>query len=391
MSSTKQSHLADGLYYDEQTGDSLHLLLENISSLNQAVELQAVLKESIEVIQNVMNVEASSLMLLDESTGELIISMPTGPVHREISGERIKKGEGIGGWVIENEQPYFSNDLENSDIFGGDISDDFTSKNLICVPLKDRGGQVFGVLQAINRLDDRGFEERDIPIFQALADHVAVAIERTRQLEKVQTQLKEKEMLLTEVHHRLKNNLSTITALIEMELSDVEDEKAKRILRKTASRIKSMTEVHDFLYNSSLGNQIDLKAYLKRLVEKIGNTLASPSQKVTVKVKADNIQIDTDRAMSCGLLLNELMVNCYKHAFKNDAQDGRIDISLSQSDNDLISLEVSDNGVGIGDDFSVDNSGSVGGWLIKVLLRRLDAALDITHSNGTTFIIRFQK
>jgi signal transduction protein with GAF and PtsI domain len=100
MSSTEQNRLEERLFYDEQSSDSLNLLLKNISSLNQAVEFQAVLQESIGVIQNVMNVEASSLMLLDEESGELIISMPTGPVQKKITGKRIKKGEGIGGWVI---------------------------------------------------------------------------------------------------------------------------------------------------------------------------------------------------------------------------------------------------------------------------------------------------
>lgn len=390
MSSTNQSHLADGLLYDKKTSDSLHLLLENISSLNQAVELQSVLKESIGLIERVMNVEASSLMLLDKSTGELIVSMPTGPVQKEISGERIKKGTGVGGWVIENEKPYYSNDLENSEIFAGDLSEDFKSRNIICVPLKDKKDQVFGVLQAVNRLDDRDFDDNDVSVFQALANHVAIAIERTRELEKVQNQLKEKEMMLTEVHHRLKNNLSTITALIEMELSNVEDENAALVLKKTASRIGSMTEVHDFLYNNSLGNEINLGSYIEGLAEKISKILSHSSQQVSIDVKAESIQIDTERAMSCGLLLNELMVNCYKHAFKNKSEDGRIVIELLQSDS-TITLKVSDNGIGVEKDFSIEDSSSIGGWLINVLLRRLEAAVDITQSNGTTFIVRFKK
>lgn len=391
MSSTKKDPLAKRLSYDEKMSNSLHLLLKNISSINRAVELQSVLKESIEVIQNVMNVEASSLMLLDESTGELIVSMPTGPVRKEIAGERLNEGEGIGGWVIKNKKPYYSNDLENSDIFAGDLSEDFTSENIICVPLVDKSGQVFGVLQAINRRDERDFDDQDVSVFKALADHVALAIERTRDLERAQNQLKEKEMLLTEVHHRLKNNLSTITALIEMEMSDVDDEVAKRVLKKTASRIKSMTEVHDFLYNNSLGNQINLKSYIERLADKISKTLSHASQQVEVEVEAESIGIDTERAMSCGLLLNELMVNCYKHAFQNGHRDGRITITLSKSANNYITLEVSDNGVGIDEDVTFGSSGSVGGWLIDVLLRRLDAAIDITRSKGTTFIIRFKE
>lgn len=390
MPSTNENHLANRLLYDDQTGNSLHLLLKNISSLNQAVELQAVLKESIEVIQNVMNVEASSLMLLDETSGELIVSMPTGPVQKKITGERIKKGEGIGGWVIENEKPYYSNDLQNNEIFGGDLVDDFTSQNIICVPLKDKVEKVFGVLQAINRLDDRNFDDRDVSVFQALADHVAIAIQRTQELENVQNKLKEKEMMLTEVHHRLKNNLSTITALIEMELSDLEDKTAKQVLQKTATRIKSMTEVHDFLYNSSLGNQIDLKQYLERLTDKISNTLAHPSQKVELKVEAESIQIDTERAMSCGLLLNELLVNCYKHAFTNQPEGGRITVQLAKSADNYLTLQVSDNGIGIGEEFSTEDASSIGGWLVNVLVRRLDASVDITRTNGTTFSVRFK-
>jgi two-component sensor histidine kinase len=276
-------------------------------------------------------------------------------------------------------------------LFAGDLVDDFTSKNILCVPLRDKQQKVFGVLQAINRLDDRGFDDRDVSVFEALADHVAIAIERTRELEDVKNQLNEKEMMLTEVHHRLKNNLSTITALIEMELSDVEDETARRVLRKTASRIEAMTGVHDFLYNRNLGNQIDLKSYLQRLTAKISETLAHSAQEITIEVEAETVQIDTERTMSCGLLLNELMVNCYKHAFKKKSNDCRITVQLEKSDNDYITLQVSDNGIGIGEEFSVEDADSIGGWLINVLIRRLEASVDIKRTDGTTFIIRFKK
>lgn len=391
MSTAEHKHLAGSLYYDEQTSSSLQVLLKNISSLNRAVELQSVLKESLDVIQNVMNVEASSLMLLDESTGELIVSMPTGPVRKEITGERLNKGVGIGGWVIENEEPFFSNDPASTDIFAGELSENFTTENIICVPLNDKRGQVFGVLQAINRLDDRDFGDQDVPIFQSLADHVAIAIERTRELEEVQSQLKEKEMMLTEVHHRLKNNLSTITALIEMELTEVEDEVAEHVLQKTCSRIESMTEIHDLLYNTNIGNQISLTSYLDRLAEKISNMLGHASQDIEVEVQAKPVQLDTERAMSCGLLLNELIVNSYKHAFKDKPAGGRILIELTESDNHYINLKVSDDGEGIGEDFELGSSTTVGSWLINVLLRRLDAAVDINRNDGTTFIIRFKK
>ncbi len=390
MSSLNRDKIAGKISYDEKTSSSLQILLKNISSVNKAVKLRTVLQESIEVVQNVMNTEASSLMLLDEDTGELIVSMPTGPVKKEVKGKRIKKGTGISGWVVQNEKPFYSNDVTKSDLFAGDISENFTSKNIICVPLRNSHKKVIGVLQAINRRDG-DFSDRDIPVFEALADHVALAIERTRELQEVQNKLEERDLLLTEVHHRLKNNLSTITALIELELPDIEDKTAKEALQKTMARIKSMTEVHDFLYNNKPGNEIKLKLYVERLSKKIANILSHASRNVKIKVKADDVSLDTDRAMSCGLLLNELMVNCYKHAFDDETEDPRIIIELNEIDNGTIEFKVSDNGTGIGEDFSITESGSIGGWLIDVLIRRLEADIDIQRGDGTTFLIRFDK
>lgn len=390
MSPFSGDKIGGKISYDKKTSSSLQILLKNISSVNKAVKLHTVLQESVQVVQNVMNTEASSLMLLDHETGELIVSMPTGPVKKEIKGKRIKKGTGIGGWVVKNEKPFYSNNVNKSDLFAGDISENFTSKNIICVPLRNSNKRMIGVLQAINRREG-DFTDRDIPVFEALADHVALAIERSRELQEVQNKLEERDLLLTEVHHRLKNNLSTITALIELELPDVEDEVAIEALQKTMARIKSMTEVHDYLYNNKPGNEIKLKLYVKQLSQKISNILTHDSRDINIKVKADDVSLDTDRAMSCGLLLNELLVNCYKHAFDEEIKDPRIIIELYETDNGIIEFKVSDNGTGVGEDFTITESGSVGGWLIDVLIRRLEADIDIQRGDGTTFLIRFDK
>ncbi|HKK47215.1 MAG TPA: histidine kinase dimerization/phosphoacceptor domain -containing protein [Balneolaceae bacterium] len=379
------------LAFNEIKSDSLQLLLKNISSLNRAVELQAVLNESLEVICNVMKTEASSLMLVDEENGELIVSMPTGPVQKEIKGMRLSEGEGIAGWVLEHGETYFSNDVKEDEKFGGDLSEDFTSRNIICSPLYNKSGAVFGVLQAINRFDNEVFSGQDVRIFETLADHVAISIERTRELEHLQQEIEEKELLLREVHHRIKNNLSTLTALIEMEFTEIDNEHAEHILRKTCSRIESMTEVHDLLHNSGLSYCINLGSYLKRLTGKIEDTLSDPAKKVTIDIDADPIEIDTERAMSCGLVMNELLVNAYKHAFNKMQEGGTIFIKLKQMDNGVVNLMVSDNGSGIGENFSLDDSGSIGSWLINVLLRRLKASVDINQKEGTTFSIKFEK
>ncbi|MDZ7683008.1 MAG: histidine kinase dimerization/phosphoacceptor domain -containing protein [Fodinibius sp.] len=381
--------MPDRLLYDGQTSNKFRLLLKNISSLNRAVDLDTLLKQTLKVVRKVMQAEASSLMLFNGSSAELIISMPTGLIRREVEKQPTSKS--VAGRVIEHAKPWFTNEVAKDELFITGISDDFTTENVIGVPITDDAGKVFGVLQAINRTGEQGFEEHDMPVFEALSDYTSQAIERVREVEKLQNKLHEKEIMLTEVHHRLKNNLSTITALIEMELSEVHDDVAVQLLKKTSSRINAMAGVHDLLYGTGLCKQINLKSYFERIVQKIAEILSRPSQDIEIELEAEDIQLETDLAMSCGLLLNELIVNCYKHAFNDSRQNGRITIALSRTASDYVSLRVSDNGAGIGKNFKLGESDTVGGWLIDVLLKRLDAVVDITNSDGTTFIIRFKE
>ena len=374
----------------DQSSESLHLLLESIEGLNKSMELKSLLSESMESARLVMDSEASSLMLLDEETGELYISLPTGPVKDEIQGKRIPKNKGVGGWVIEHQRPYLSNDLENSEIFFGEMAEEFQTRNIICVPLINSKNKAMGVLQAINKRGFKDFTPHDIPVFQALASHVSMAIERTRMEEKMKSRIKQKEVLLTEIHHRVKNNLATISGLIEMELDSVEDKHARHVLKNTYSRMQSMGEVHDMLCKKGLFDEVELGMYLNNLTDKISKTLSNPNTKVNITVEADTIHMAADRAMICGLVLNELLVNIYKHAFE-DLSEGNITVNLLSLKDNKVQLDVSDNGIGIPDEFSLEDATSIGTWVINVLLRKLNSTVEINSSEGTSFSIRFNK
>lgn len=374
----------------DQSSESLHLLLESIEGLNKSMELKSLLSESMESARLVMDSEASSLMLLDEETGELFISLPTGPVKDEIKGKRIPKNKGVGGWVIEHQRPYLSNDLENSEIFFGEMAEEFQTRNIICVPLINSKNKAMGVLQAINKRGMKDFTPHDIPVFQALASHVSMAIERTRMEEKMKSRIKQKEVLLTEIHHRVKNNLATISGLIEMELDSVEDKHARHVLKNTYSRMQSMGEVHDMLCKKGLFDEVELGMYLNNLTDKISKTLSNPNTKVNITVEADTIHMAADRAMICGLVLNELLVNIYKHAFE-DLSEGNITVNLLSLKDNKIQLDVRDNGIGIPEEFSLEDASSIGTWVINVLLRKLNSTVEINSGEGTSFSIRFNK
>lgn len=370
--------------------ESLSLILETIDILHRATELQELLSESMEAVCQVMRTEASSLMLLDEQQGVLKVSLPTGPVRDKIRGRTIPRNRGIGGWVVENRRPYLTNNPSATEEFWGELSDDFHTRNLLCVPLMD-GDRVLGVLQAVNRLNEGTFQEADIPVFSALSLHVSQAIQRHRQIELLKSDLREQKLLIRESHHRIKNNLASISALIELELPEVENDNARQALKNTLSRLQSMTEVHDLVSSTGEFHQVDLGMYLDKLSRKILQLLSDSLREIEVKIVTESIRVSSEKAMYCGMILSELLVNVYKHAFR-EVKKGEVEIQLLREEGGIIQFRVTDNGSGIPEDFNPDgisDRDSVGVWVIDVLRKKLNATLDIRNDNGTCVTFGF--
>ncbi len=156
----------------------LEQLLHLLTKINAELELNAILATIMESAKNIMQAEASSLMLVDSETHELIFAVPTGPASVDLSGKRIPKGKGIAGWVAENNEALVVNDVKKDPRFLGD-TDKFVTRNLACVPMRNAKGQVLGVLQAINRVEG-DFPQDELILFKALADQAAITIEKAR-------------------------------------------------------------------------------------------------------------------------------------------------------------------------------------------------------------------
>jgi sigma-B regulation protein RsbU (phosphoserine phosphatase) len=166
---------------EQINGDRLELLMKLTGQINSNLDLDSLLLDIIQAVQLVMVCEASSLMLYDEDEDCLVLSIPTGPATEEVSGKKIPKDKGIGGWVFTNGDPVIVNDVEEDERFLGDIDPDaFETKNIICVPLLNQEKEIIGVIEAINKKGKKGFSEDEMPIFQALANQAAIAIENAR-------------------------------------------------------------------------------------------------------------------------------------------------------------------------------------------------------------------
>ncbi len=390
MTSEHAMNLTEGEALRRLPDRYLDVLLSTIKGINRTLEFKSIINESMEAVRLLMNTEASSLMLIDRDSGKLYMSLPTGPAKEEIKGVSIPSDKGIASWVVQNKRPYVSNDVSSSEHFWKDLSKTFKTRSIICVPLINRENEVVGVLQALNRRKNGKFTPHDIPVFQALASQVTFAIERAQEIDQLQNQLREKDAMITEIHHRIKNNLQVLSSLVERESFEIEDDSIKKVLTDILMRVRSMAKLHEMLSRKEITDQIELGTYIEQLTDKIEQMMDTMQVNASIRLKIQPILLESERALLCGLILNELLLNIYKHAFTGIEEKGEIIIELAE-DSELIYLNVSDNGIGLPEDFDYEDKKSLGLWIVDMMLRKLKGELSIESEAGTRFSIKIPK
>ena len=215
--------------------------------------------------------------------------------------------------------------------------------------------------------------------------------ERRRAEEMIQASLREKEALLKEIHHRVKNNLQVTSSLLRLQAAAITDDGVREIFRETENRIRSMALVHEKLYQSTNLSAIDLADYLRSLSELLYRSSAITPEKVEIDVTGGDIYLEIDDAVPCGLIVNELLSNALKHAFP-DNRAGKIEIGLTERDDGSIFLTVQDDGVGLPAGFRMEAAGTLGLQLVQGLVQQIDGTIDVKrHSNGTEFDVAFHR
>jgi two-component sensor histidine kinase len=200
----------------------------------------------------------------------------------------------------------------------------------------------------------------------------------------LENSLSEKETLLKEIHHRVKNNLQIISGLLEKQATIAADDITKRLLREGQDRVFSMALVHQNLYQSENLNAIEIKSYLEMLTKHVSQTHSDRDKVIEVNMNVDDSKVNIDTAIPLGLILNELITNAYKYAFEG-RKTGIITIGFHQNQKDL-HFSVQDNGVGLPLDFDVRRTQSLGMNLVRGLVRQLDGKLDFrSNTEGVVF------
>lgn len=210
-----------------------------------------------------------------------------------------------------------------------------------------------------------------------------------RKKHEVETQksLEEKQTLLEEIHHRVKNNLAVVSSLLELQKNEAGDE-IKPILQDTQSRIHSIAMIHEKLYQTETLSNIDIKEYIDDFTDMVTNSFVSDQKDITVTQEVQSFSLDITKAVPIGLILNELLNNAYKHGFSN-VKEGELRITLSK-ENGTGTLRVADDGQSLPDDFSLDDQQSMGMTLIQTLTEQLEGEFEILPGDTwTTFQVKF--
>lgn len=214
--------------------------------------------------------------------------------------------------------------------------------------------------------------------------------ERREAIEQIELSLKEKEVLLKEIHHRVKNNLQIICSLLNLQAEVIEDPRVSEIFRESQSRIQSMALIHEKLYHSEDLASVNFCDYLNDLVTNLRYSYQVNLDSLLLTLKIEQIELDIDTAIPCGLIVNELVSNALKYAF-SPSDPGELRIELYAVGDREYTLIVSDTGVGFPPELDFRQTKSLGLQLVNSLVKQLEGSIELNRDKGTEFKIWFPK
>ncbi len=206
---------------------------------------------------------------------------------------------------------------------------------------------------------------------------------------KLKQSLEEKQVMLEEIHHRVKNNLAIISGMLQLQAFETENKQTRNALNDGQLRIQSIGIVHELLYQSESFVDISFKEYIVKLIDTIKNTLPFDHQHIDINIETGDVSLDINQAIPSAILINELVTNAYKHAFEGETQ-GTIEIILEEKGKDIY-IRVRDDGIGLPENFDINEYSSIGMNLVQTLTTQLDGSLQYHSDKGTEFCVVFEK
>jgi PAS domain S-box-containing protein len=258
-----------------------------------------------------------------------------------------------------------------------------TSQTAECTINLPTIGKITFVVTYVPLLDERG------EIYQILGSTHDITQRKIAEMQ-IQESLQEKEVLLQEIHHRVKNNLQVISSLLDLQSQHIEEQATLELFRQSCSRIKAMALVHETLYKFNDFAKINFTEYIENLTGYLFSIYGVDVETINLELYLDEVAFKIDTAIPCGLIINELVSNALKHAFLNQAK-GTIYITLHFDEDNSYTLIVRDNGIGLPPNWESKTVNSLGLKLVEILANQLEGTLQVNSRCGTEFSLKFRE
>ncbi len=373
--------------------------------------IEGILEEVASILKKYLDYDRGMLLLADKEKTVLSFKAGFGYTEEQLSylrraSFRLKPdSKGILAICFRERKPFLVNDINEikRDLSAHSVEfvRDMDVKSFLCCPIVAVDDAI-GVLAFDNVKTKRILLQSDIDLLMALSPEIGISIQNAmvtdtqeKQFkalqeveEKIRASLKEKEILLKEIHHRVKNNLQIVSSLLYLQATRTEHPGAVSALKESRARIKSMALIHEKLYQSPNLASVDMGEYTRNLVLDLQHFYRTEDNFVRFTVDIDNVPFGITEAIPCGLIINELVSNCLKHAFPK-GQEGEIRIALRRESANRMALSVSDNGIGFPEHVDFRTCSSLGLTLVNSLVQQLDGTIELDRTGGTTFTVTF--
>jgi len=399
-------------------------LINGISQvIHKSINVKDVLDNTAEAINNSIDVVDKVSIYLVEGREALIKAHSGAPNWYIEKVGRIPFGSGYTWNTITSGDLNYCNDTDSDNLVGpaGIL---LGIKSYVSIPI-EFDSNIIGVINVAS-FRKNIFKEEDISLLSLVASQVSMVMENIRQSEELQQtynileervkgrtlellksnallreeiekriraeieikkSLQEKEILLKEVQHRVKNNLQVISSMLDLQTDYVKDSGVLKLFVEAQKRVKSMALVHERMYQSEVLTDLDFTQYIENLGNYIFKIYGVNTKRISMKIDINEANIDFNRAILLGLIVNELISNSLKHAFPDDLE-GQVNVRLDSEDKYFI-LTTSDNGVGLPKKFRLRQTKSLGLQLVQALTNQLKGSIKIDRRKGTRFRIKF--
>jgi two-component sensor histidine kinase len=361
-------------------------------------DIDSSMKNITHITANTLNADRASIWLFDDSKSNLICNnmfvRETG-MHK--SGMKLDKENysKLFDYIESDESEYHSFSKAPAEMNESTVInfDQFNTTSSIIARIRHHGEVTGFIYFESNNLEGKEWTTEQHDFILSTSSFIAVALEsdeRQKAEQEILKSLKDKELLLREIHHRVKNNLAVISSLLYLQSKKTQNQEVLDALLESQMRIKSMVLVHEKLYRSKDLSSINYAGYIQSLATTLFRSYGYDSKKIKLELDVKELYLDTDSATNLGLIINELISNAVKHGYP-DGREGKVTISMNVDDRGVYTLMVKDDGKGVPPNFDINGTDTLGLKLVSTLVEQLEGTLQVESNEGTCFKIQFSK